>query len=181
MEKPTITKNIKMPSKQRISQGVVNLINKQIQRELESSHLYWAIYTWLNFNGYLNSAEVYKKYAEEERSHADKFIDYLLDKDVKPIFPATSMPSTDKFVDLVDVLNASYEHECQITDWLNEICCEANETEDYTTLKFMDWFMKEQIEEEAKFKNLLDIWKVLGKSENKGLALIELDEMVGEN
>ena len=107
MEKPTITKNIKMPSKQRIPQGVVNLINKQIQRELESSHLYWAIYTWLNFNGYLNSAEVYKKYAEEERSHADKFIDYLLDKDIKPIFPATSMPSTDKFVDLVDVLNAS--------------------------------------------------------------------------
>lgn len=181
MDKPAIIKKTTIDNTKRLPQSVILLINKQIGRELESSHLYWSMYIWLNYNGYLNSAKTFKVYAEEERSHADKFIDYLLDKDIKPIIPTIAEQSNSEFVDLVDIIKASYSHECRVTDWLNEICCAANETEDYTTLKFLDWFMKEQIEEEAKFKNLLDVWKVLGKTDNKGLALIQLDEMVGEN
>lgn len=179
MEKPIIRKV--NTDKKRLPSAVIKLINRQIAREIESSHIYWAMSIWLNYNGYSHSAPVFEKYALEERSHAEKFIHYLLDKDIQPLFPAIN-PVTNEFEDLVDILRKSYAHECFVTDSLNEINTQAHQEDDYTTVTFLNWFMSEQIEEEAKFKNLLDSWDIFMKSnENKGLALMELDELVGDN
>lgn len=179
MEKPIIRKVV--TDKKRLPQTVIKLINRQIEREIESSHIYWAMAIWLNFNGYKNSYPVFEKYALEERSHAEKFIGYLLDKDIKPIFPAINTVASE-FEDLVQILRKSYEHECFVTDSINEISTQAHEECDYTTVTFLNWFIAEQIEEEAKFKNLLDSWDIfMVSNSNRGLALMELDEMVGDN
>ena len=178
MEKPILRKVV--TDKKRLPQAVIKLINRQIMREIESSHIYWAMTIWLNYNGYKNSHPVFAKYALEEREHADKFINYLLDKDIKPIFPAINTVECE-FDDLVHILKKAYEHECFVTDSINEISTQAHEEDDYTTVTFLNWFISEQIEEEAKFKNLLDSWEVfMSSNENKGLALMQLDEMVGE-
>lgn len=180
MDKPSIIAQVKTGRKQRIPMPVVNLINKQIGREFYSSALYKAMASWLNFNGYLDSAPVFEKYGDEELVHYNKFRQYLLDKDILPVTPGIEQPPQ-SFTDLVDIIYKSYDHECQVTDWLNEISACAHENSDYTSAQLLDWFLNEQIEEETKFKSIIDYWEVISKNvDNRGLALAELDKMIGE-
>lgn len=177
--------DLKKPMKQtsgkqsRLSTTLSSMINDQINAELFSAYLYLAMSHWLEYNGYLESAKVFKTYFDEEQTHMHKFLNYLQDRDVMPTLMGLKAPESE-FEDLVDVLTKSYEHEILVTTRLQAISDAACEEGDRVTHSFMDWFLLEQIEEEAKFKALLDAWSVLSKGGATGLALNKLDEMVGE-
>jgi ferritin len=178
--------DIKKPTKEvsgsqsRISTTLTNMINEQIGFEMFSAWLYLAMAQWLEYNGYLKSASKFKTYFEEEQTHMKKFYSYLQDRDVMPSTGPIKAPEN-TYSDLVDIIEQSYSHEIMITTRLQAIAEAAYEEGDCVTHAFMDWFLLEQIEEEAKFKSLLDVWKVLSKGGANGLAYLEFDSLVGES
>lgn len=165
--------------KARLSNSLATMINDQINAELYSAYLYLAMGHWLEYNGYLESAKTFKKYFDEEQTHMHKFLSYLQDRDVMPMLKPVAEPECE-YEDLPQILQLAYEHEILVTTRLEAIAEAAYEAGDKVTCSFMDWFLLEQIEEEAKFKGILDAWDVLSKGGANGLALMELDEMVGE-
>lgn len=177
--------DLKKPTKQvagknrRLSVSLSTMINDQINAELYSAYLYLAMGHWLEFNGYLASAKTFKAYFNEEQTHMHKFLEYLQDRDVMPMLKSLAEPECD-YEDLPQILKLAYEHEILVTTRLQSIADAACEEGDRVTASFMDWFLLEQIEEEAKFKGVLDAWEILSKGGATGLALMELDEMVGE-
>lgn len=176
LKKPT--KQVKT-TKGRLSTTLSSMINDQINAELYSAYLYLAMAHWLEYNGYLNSSKTFRKYFDEEQTHMHKFLSYLQDRDVMPMLKGLQEPECD-YEDLPQILQLAYEHEILVTTRLQAISDAACEEGDRVTHAFMDWFLLEQIEEEAKFKAILGAWEVLSKGGVTGLALMELDEIVGE-
>lgn len=163
----------------RLVASLATMISEQANAELYSAYLYLAMSHWLEYNGYLNAAKTFKKYFDEEQTHMHKFLSYLQDRDVMPMLKPIAGPGCE-YEDLPQILQLAYEHEVMVTTRLEAIAETAYEIGDKVTCSFMDWFLLEQIEEEAKFKSILDAWDVLSKGGATGLALMELDEMVGE-
>ena len=139
----------------RISDKLHQMINTQIKREMDSSHLYLAIAQWFDFKGWFGGAELYKKYAKEELEHAYKLADYLQDRDAMPDTPMVDKQPT-TFDGIESIIQTTYDHEVQVSKWLNDIAMEALTSRDLTTYQFLQWFINEQIEEEKKALDLMD-------------------------
>ena len=136
-----------------MNEKVHALINQQINTEFYSAYLY------LNFSNYFEEvgldgfANWYKIQAQEERDHAMLFYQYLN--------AACHM----------DVLKAGLEHEKYVTSLINDIYSEAYEAKDFRTMQFLDWFVKEQGEEETNAKNLISKIELFG-SDPKSLYML---------
>ena len=156
----------------RVSETIENLLNLQIQREEESSRLYRAMSQCLEFKGWLGSAKLYSKYADEEIIHMKKFYEYLQDRDAHPVTPILKQPQQE-FKDIEEILTLSYEHEMQVTKWLSTIATTALSEKDMVTFEFMQWFLLEQREEELKFMDLINIKDVM---KSTGTPLYFLDK-----
>ena len=144
-----------------LSEKIYDLINDQINKEMYSAYLY------LDFSGYFGGrglggfAAWYRKQAEEEMEHAFKFYDYLHDNGHKVELKAIAKP--DKVLkDDKEVLQMALEHEKYVTSLINNIY-EASATErDFRTKQFLDWFVKEQLEEEANAEELISKYELYG-------------------
>ena len=160
----------------RISDKLEALVNEQIKHEEESSRLYRAMAECLDFNGWTGAAKLYHKYADEEMTHMKKFYEYLQDRDAHPMTPALVAP-TYVFAGLKEVIHASYEHEIQVSKWLDNIALNAMAEKDLALFNFMDWFILEQVEEEKKMKTFIDRITIL---ELTNTPLYFLDKEMGE-
>lgn len=156
----------------RISDKAVELINRQIKREEESSRLYLTFSTWLDFNGWYGAAGRYRDYATEELTHRDKFISFLQDRDVLPEIPALDKPANDN-LDIEKIIQATYEHEIFVTTSISEIKTQAFTDKDFVLIDFLDWFITEQISEEAKALYFVDRLKMF---KNTNASLYHLDK-----
>lgn len=157
----------------RISEKLEGMINLQIAREEESSRLYRAMGEYLKFKGWFGGAELYSKYAKEEMTHMEKFYNYLQDRDVKPATPLLKAPPQE-FKDVEEIVKLTYEHEMQVSKWLSEIAIAALTEKDMTTYEFMQWFILEQIEEEVKALDLLNIIEIM-KSTNTPMYFLDME------
>lgn len=140
----------------RISDKIIQLLNKQIKIEGESSQLYLAISQWCKYTGYENSAALFAKYSDEERGHMKQVYEYLQDRDIQPVTPDLSKPFPQTFSSIVDIYKAAYEHEKFVTSSFSNIATACNSEGDFMTLEFAMAFLKEQKEEEAKTKIYVD-------------------------
>ena len=138
----------------RLSPKIEKLLNKQIQLELESSQLYRSISCWLDNEGWVTATKYYFKSAQEELVHMDKLYEYIFDKNGKAITPGSEKPK-EVFKDIKTVLNESLRHEMNVTKNWNDIANAAMSEKDNDTYALAQWFLKEQIEEEAKFRDFL--------------------------
>lgn len=144
----------------RISDKLEALVNEQIKHEEESSRLYRSMAECLDYKGWTGASKLFHKYADEEMTHMKKFYEYLQDRDAHPITPALVSP-IHMFAGLKEVINAAYEHEIQVSKWLDNIALNAMAEKDLVLFNFMSWFILENIEEEAKFQKLIDRITVL--------------------
>jgi ferritin len=154
-----------------IDPELVKLLNKQINMEWYSAYFYLDIYAYYadkNLNGFANWFNIQ---TQEERDHAMLFITYLLNNDIKPEL-ADIRASERKFENFRQPAEAAYTHEQAVTASINTIYAEAQKLKDFKTMQFLDWFVKEQGEEE---KNTLDIIKRydLFGSDSKGLYMLD--------
>ncbi len=153
-----------------MNEKVAFLLNQQINKELYSAYLYLDManyYIDLDLDGFGNW---YTIQAQEERDHAMLFLKYMQNNGLKVTLEAIDKP--DKvFEKPIDPLLAGLEHEKYVTSLINDIYDAAYSVKDFRTMQFLDWFVKEQGEEEQNADSLIKKYELFG-SDPKGLYLL---------
>lgn len=154
-----------------LDKKVVSMINQQINMELYSAYLYLAI------SGYYADGELggfanwFRIQAQEERDHAMLFATYLQNNGDKIELFDIKAP-TESFTDFAQPLAASLEHEQKVTASIHEIYAYAHSIQDFRTMQFLDWFVKEQNEEENTAETMIKRFELFG-TDAKGLYLLD--------
>ena len=154
-----------------MNEKVKKLLNEQVNKEFFSAYLYLDIsnyYYDANLNGFGNW---YKVQAQEERDHAMLFMQYLQNNGVRPNLTAIAAPDR-AFADFAAPLQASFEHEQYVTASIEAIYAEAQADRDYRTCQFLDWFIKEQGEEEKNADENVKRFALFGH-DGKGLYMLD--------
>jgi len=144
-----------------LSEGCLKLLNYRIEQEDYSSRIYLSMSLWLNNKGYKHSAALWKKYSEEERSHADWARDYLLSMGVQPDTPALKAPGND-YKGLPEIVQMSYDHEITVTKQCKTIASQALKEGDTMLFTLTQKYLAEQVEEHDKMQNLVDALETFG-------------------
>ena len=146
---------------------VKELLNQQVNKEFYSAYLYLDFSNYYEARGLNGFANWYKIQAQEERDHALLFYQYLHNNNETVTLDAIAKP--DKVLDSdMTVLKAGLEHEEYVTSLINAIYAEAMKANDFRTLQFLDWFVKEQGEEETNASDMVKNMQLFG-SDPKGL------------
>ena len=149
---------------------VVELLNDQVNKEFYSAYLYLEFanyYASVGLDGFENW---YRVQAQEERDHAMLFYQYLHNNDVKVTFEAIDKPDC-SLTDSMAPLKAGLQHEQYVTSLINNIYAAAFEVKDFRTMQLLDWFIKEQGEEEKNASDLITKMELFG-SDAKGLYML---------
>jgi ferritin len=144
-----------------LNKKVEELCNRQVEREGYSSNLYLSMAVWAETNGYPGISEWLYAQAEEERIHFLKFIKYINERGGTAVIPAFKKP-TPKFKNIGQLFEEVLSHEQFITASINEIVHLTFQEKDYNTNNFLQWFVTEQIEEEASVRSVIDKLKLVG-------------------
>ena len=153
-----------------MNEKVRELLNQQINKELYSAYLYLDFSNYFEDRGLDGFANWYYIQAQEERDHAMLFYRYLQNNNEKVTLEAIAKP--DKVLDSdMNVLKAGLEHEEYVTSLINDIYAEAYSVKDFRTMQFLDWFVKEQGEEETNANDLITKMELFG-SDPKSLYML---------
>ena len=149
---------------------VHELLNQQINKEFYSAYLYLDFSNYFEDRGLDGFANWYKIQAQEERDHAMLFYTYLQNESQKVTLEAIDKPDKALTSDMA-VLEAGLEHEKLVTSLINDIYAAAYDVRDFRTMQFLDWFVKEQGEEETNANDLITKMELFG-SDPKGLYML---------
>lgn len=150
---------------------VSRLLNEQIAKELYSAYLYLDFSIFYESQGLDGFANWYMIQAQEERDHAMLFLKYLQNNGENVKLEAIDKP--DKILNtLMDPLKAGLEHEQYVTSLINDIYGAAYEVKDFRTMQFLDWFVKEQLEEEKNADDMIKKMELFG-NDSKGLYSLD--------
>lgn len=155
---------------------VKELINTQINKELYSAYLYLDFANYYYDQGLDGYANWYDIQAQEERDHAMLMRSYLQNNGELVTFDAIAKPDK-SYSKLKDPLVFALEHEEYVTSLINAIYKAASEVNDYRTMQFFDWFVKEQGEEEKNADDMIKKYELFG-SDPKGLYALN-QELLG--
>jgi ferritin len=159
-----------------ISEKIQNAINDQIKAEFDSFYLYLSMAAYcesLNFKGY---ASWFRKQASEEEQHAIKFFEYLVDRGGRVILKGLDTPTSD-FGSMQEAFQQTLDHERIVTSRINKIYELAVTEKDFASQEMLNWFVKEQVEEESSASEMLEQIKMV---EGRPGSLIYLDKHAGK-
>ena len=148
-----------------ISKNMEQMISEQYHRELFSMHQYYAICSYfldLELDGFAN---FFKVQAEEELDHAMRQFNFLHDMDGKISSGPLDGPQND-FDSIREAFEKALEHERYITKSIHQIVKAAMEEADFATYEFFQWFVREQVEEEATMRNYIAKLEMIGESKS---------------
>ena len=154
-----------------MNEKIAALLNQQINKEFYSAYLYLDMsnfYDEMDLDGYANN---YMIQAQEERDHALLFMKYMQNNGLKITLEAIDKPDK-TFETVLDPLVIAAEHERYVTTLTHDIYHEAHQAKDYRTMKFLDWFVDEQREEEESADSMVNRYKLFG-ADPKGLYLLD--------
>lgn len=158
-----------------ISQKFQDAVNEQINAEIYSAYLYMSMGTYfesLNLNGFANWMRVQ---TFEEMTHADKFHHHVVERGGRVLLKAIEGPATDWDSPLA-AMQAVYEHEQKVTSLINALADVAEAEKDRAAYGMLQWFVDEQIEEEASADAIVQKLKLIGDHPQ---ALLMLDSELG--
>jgi ferritin len=142
-------------------------LSEQVANEFAASQQYVAIAVYYDSETLPQLAAFFYRQAVEERNHAMMIVQYLLDSDASPQIPGIEAPNTE-FEDTVAPVRLALAQEKRVSEQIGHLASLARERGDYQGEQFMQWFLKEQIEEVATMSDLLKV--VERASENPLLA-----------
>jgi ferritin len=154
-----------------LSKAMQDAINEQIKNELYSAYLYLSMSAYcesINLPGFAHWMRVQHG---EETGHAMKFYGYVFDRGGRVVFGALEKPPSE-FKSVQEVFKETLEHERKVTAMIHNLCSLAAKENDYATTEMLQWFVKEQVEEEKTAAQILEQLKMVG---DKGAGLIMLD------
>ncbi len=134
----------------------VTRLNEQIGHEFGASQQYVAAAVFYDAETLPRLAAFFYAQALEERNHAMMMVQYLLDAGVDPLIPGTPAPRG-AFADIVEPVAVALEQERRVSDQINALAAIARQENDYASEQFMQWFIKEQVEEVATMSDLLRV------------------------
>ena len=149
---------------------VHKLLNAQINKEFYSAYLYLDFSNYFKAHGLDGFANWYMIQAQEERDHAMLFYQYLQNESQAVTLEAIAKPDK-TFTSHMDVLQAGLAHEKYVTSLINDIYAAAYESRDFRTMQFLDWFVKEQGEEETNANDMITTMELFG-SDPRSLYLL---------
>ena len=156
-----------------ISKDIEAALNKQISAEANSSHLYLAMASWAETRGYEGVSNFFYSQSDEERQHMLKLVKYANERGGHAHIPEINEPSK-MFDCLTHVFQDFLDHEVKVSSLINDLVHICLENRDYTTQNFLQWYVAEQIEEEALARTILDKLKLIGDDKG-GLYLFDRD------
>lgn len=159
-----------------LNEKVAALLNDQINKELYSAYLYLDMANFYSAQGLDGFANWYEIQAKEEQDHAMLMYKYLHNNDQTVTLEAVAKPDK-QFKELMDPLKAAHAHEQYVTSLIDAIYDAAQQAKDHRTVQFLDWFIKEQGEEEANSSGLIRKMELFG-GDAKGLYMLN-SELAG--
>ena len=154
-----------------LDKKVVELLNQQVNKEFYSAYLYLDFSNYYSDEGLDGFANWYKIQAQEERDHAMLFVQYLQNNGEKVTLEAIAKPDVELTSAKV-VLEEGLKHEQYVTSLIHNIYDAAYSVKDFRTMQFLDWFVKEQGEEETNAGDLVKKMELFG-SDPKSLYLLD--------
>lgn len=154
-----------------IGKKMTDAINAQINAELFSSYLYASMQHYFSSIGMPGAANWMRIQAIEEMTHAEKFADYLNERSGRVVLKAIDSPQVE-WESPIDVFEAVLEHERKVTALINELMDIAIAEKDHAAAMFLQWFIGEQVEEEASAQEVLDQLNLAGESKG-GMLMID--------
>lgn len=148
-----------------LSKKLLKALNEQITHELYAAHLYMSMAAYCDGIDLEGCTNFFLMQAEEERFHAMKFFRYISDKDGEIVFDALDNPHR-SYDSALDVFQSALAHEKIVTAKIYDLMDIATEEREYGTISFLNWFVDEQVEEEANFSALIHKFKIAMKDES---------------
>ena len=154
-----------------ISKKLQDAINYQINRELFSEYYYLSMASYFNASGLSGFENFFLVQVEEERFHAMKMYRFLNEKGGRVDLRAIEAPKTE-FKSALEVFNLAYKHEQLVSSLINDLMDLAITENDHAAKNFLNWFVEEQVEEEASMDTILNKLKLIG-GEGHGLLMLD--------
>ncbi len=155
--------------------SLLDAYNDQITLEFASAHQYLALAAWLESHSYPGMANWMELQAEEERAHAMRFYRFVLDRDAPVTLGAIAAPDS-SFDSPLEVFRRALAGEQEVTASINALYRKAVDGGDFASIPLLDWFVNEQVEEEATVKQIIDD---LARAEGQGHAMLMIDRELG--
>lgn len=158
-----------------LTKKLQDALNEQINKE------FFAEYLYLSMSAYLESIEMegfanyFNIQAQEEHFHAMKMFNFVHDKGGRVILKTLKEPKSD-YSSVMNVIEESLNHEKFVTKSINELMDTAIKENDHSVKSFLEWYVDEQVEEEATISKLLAKLKLIN---GEGLGLLTLDNQMG--
>lgn len=153
-----------------LDKKVAELINDQVNKEFYSAYLYLDFSVYYEDIGLDGFSNWYKIQAQEERDHAMLMLQYLQNNGEKVILQAINKPDKE-LTDKLQVLKLGLEHEQYVTSLIHNIYEAAYSVKDFRSMQFLDWFVKEQGEEEKNAEDMIKKMELFG-DDAKGLYML---------
>lgn len=156
-----------------ISPKIEKALNQQVQLEAESSQIYLAMASWAEVEGYNGVSDFLYKHADEERIHMLKLVKFINERGGHGIIPKLEQPPM-KYKGVKPLFEQVLNHEIHVSEEINKLVDICLKEKDYTTHNFLQWYVSEQIEEEALARRVIDKLKLIGDDKG-GFYLFDRD------
>jgi ferritin len=156
-----------------LSENMLKALNEQIKLEGDSSNIYLSMAVWAEHKGLEGVAQFMYDHAEEEREHMLKIVRFVNERGGVSRIPQIEAPSTE-YKNLKELFDSLFKHEVYVSERINDIVHVSLQEKDYASNNFLQWFVSEQIEEEALVRMILDKINMIGDDKG-GLYLFDND------
>ncbi len=149
----------------KISKKIQDVLNAQINKEFYSAYLYLSMAAYSRANNLNGFGKWLELWAKEETEHAMKFYHYIYERGGEVELFQIEKPKI-KWDNILDAFENAYAHEQYVTSEIHKIVSLAEEEKDYATIEMIQWFVKEQVEEEAQTEEIVQKIKTIGEKGN---------------
>ena len=156
-----------------MNKRVEEALNDQIKKEASSSQYYLAMASWAESNGLNGTASFMYTHSDEERFHMLKLVKFVNERGGRAVVPQLEKPPHE-FKNLKNVFQSLLEHEIGVTASINNLVDICLQEKDYTTHNFVQWYVSEQLEEEALARTILDKLNLIG-TDAGGMYMFDRD------
>jgi ferritin len=156
-----------------LAKNIEKALNEQIKIEAESSQVYLAMASWAETQGFEGVASFMYKHSDEERMHMLKLAKFVNERGGHAKVSALKAPPV-SFGSFKEMFQTLFDHEVMVSEKINDLVDITLECKDYATHNFLQWYVSEQIEEEALARNILDKINLIGDDKG-GLYLFDND------
>ncbi len=159
-----------------LTEETEKLLNEQIVMEGTSSAYYLSMASWCDTRGYVNSSKFLYRHSEEERQHMLKLFGYVNAAGGHALQPEIT-GIQHRFKSLKEVFKLILTHEIEVTKSINKLMDHCFGIRDFTTFDFLQWYIKEQREEETLSRRAVELFDIIGE---EGIGLWTIDQEIGK-